>query len=112
MQFTCRDFWKMVYERECGVVMMLSDLVENGRVNRMLLQKIFPMQSGCKSYNNKLKGSGQPLPLLGQAVSHCFTGDFISILPLSDVNLRPLFPAGGVPPVLAYWGHQEGAEVW
>ena len=32
MKFTCRDFWKMVYERECGVVVMLSDLVENGRV--------------------------------------------------------------------------------
>ena len=32
MQFTCRDFWKMVYERECGVVVMLSDLVENGKV--------------------------------------------------------------------------------
>ena len=79
---------------------------------RMQLQMIFPMQSGCKSYNSKLKGSGPPLPLLGQAVSHCFTGDYISILPLGDVNLRPLFPAGGVPPVLAYWGHQEGAEVW
>ena len=32
MKFTCRDFWKMIYERECGVVVMLSDLVENGRV--------------------------------------------------------------------------------
>jgi len=32
MKFTCRDFWKMVYERECGVVVMLSDLVENGMV--------------------------------------------------------------------------------
>ena len=32
MKFTCRDFWKMVYERECGVVVMLSDLVENGKV--------------------------------------------------------------------------------
>jgi len=28
MQFTCRDFWKMIYERECGVVVMLSDLEE------------------------------------------------------------------------------------
>ena len=32
MKITCRDFWKMIYERECGVVVMLSDLVENGRV--------------------------------------------------------------------------------
>ena len=36
MQFTCRDFWKMVYERGCGVVVMLSDLVENGRVGHNL----------------------------------------------------------------------------
>jgi len=36
MKFTCRDFWKMIYERECGVVVMLSDLVENGRVGHHL----------------------------------------------------------------------------
>ena len=36
MQFTCRDFWKVIYERECGVVVMLSDLVENGRVGHNL----------------------------------------------------------------------------
>ena len=34
MRSTCRDFWKMVYERECGVIVMLSDLVENGEVGR------------------------------------------------------------------------------
>ena len=34
MKSTCRDFWKMVYERECGVIVMLSDLVENGEVRR------------------------------------------------------------------------------
>ena len=32
MKSTCRDFWKMVNERECGVIVMLSDLVENGEV--------------------------------------------------------------------------------
>ena len=32
MKSTCRDFWKMVYERECGVIVMLSDLVENEEV--------------------------------------------------------------------------------
>ena len=32
MKSTCQDFWKMVYERECGVIVMLSDLVENGEV--------------------------------------------------------------------------------
>ena len=32
MKSTCQDFWKMVYERECGVIVMLSDLVESGEV--------------------------------------------------------------------------------
>ena len=55
---------------------------------RIQLQMIFPMQSGRKYYNSKLKGSGQPLPLLGQAVSHCFIGDYISTLPLGDVKFE------------------------
>ena len=39
MKFTCRDFWKMVYERECGVVVMLSDLEREwkGRVQPILI---------------------------------------------------------------------------
>ena len=40
MKSTCRDFWKMVYERECGVIVMLSDLVENEEVGRTELQKL------------------------------------------------------------------------
>ena len=32
MEETCRDFWKMVYERECGVIVMLSELAEKGEV--------------------------------------------------------------------------------
>ena len=32
LEETCRDFWKMVYERECGVIVMLSGLVEEGQV--------------------------------------------------------------------------------
>ena len=32
MKSTSRDFWKTVYDRECGVIVMLSDLVENGEV--------------------------------------------------------------------------------
>ena len=34
MESTYQDFWKMVCERECGVIVMLSDLVENGEVGR------------------------------------------------------------------------------
>ena len=28
MRSTTRDFWKMVYSRKCGVVVMLSDTIE------------------------------------------------------------------------------------
>ena len=30
METTVRNFWKMVYDRKCAVVVMLSDLVERG----------------------------------------------------------------------------------
>ena len=42
--------------------------------------------------NSKLKGSEQPLPLLGQAVSHCFVGDYMSMLPLGDVKFETSLP--------------------
>ena len=32
LQSTCRDFWKMVYDRKCGAIVMLSKLNENGKV--------------------------------------------------------------------------------
>ena len=30
---TARNLWKMIYSRCCGVVVMLSELVENGQVS-------------------------------------------------------------------------------
>ena len=36
MKNTCQDFWKMAFERECGLIVMLSDLVENGEVTMKL----------------------------------------------------------------------------
>ena len=32
MESTARDFWKMVHDRKCGVIVMLCDLVEDGEV--------------------------------------------------------------------------------
>ena len=32
MESIARDFWKMVHDRKCGVIVMLCDLVENGQV--------------------------------------------------------------------------------
>ena len=40
MKSTCRDFWKMVYEKECGVIVMLSDLVENGEVGKTEIYRL------------------------------------------------------------------------
>ena len=31
MQSTVRNFWKMVYERNCAVIVMTSDLIEGGQ---------------------------------------------------------------------------------
>ena len=37
MQSTARDFWKMVYDRKCGVIVMLCKLVEASKVGRLKL---------------------------------------------------------------------------
>ena len=47
MKNTCRDFWKMVFERECGLIVMLSDLVEGGEVPGYSLKTLFLM---CINY--------------------------------------------------------------
>ena len=35
MESTARDFWKMVHDRKCGVIVMLCDLVEDGQVQQL-----------------------------------------------------------------------------
>ena len=44
MQSTVRDFWKMVYDRKCGVIVMLSDLVEVGKVGSSRLAVLLCVQ--------------------------------------------------------------------
>ena len=38
MESTTKDFWKMVRERECTVVVMLCGLEENGQVSHSLIR--------------------------------------------------------------------------
>ena len=32
LESTCTDFWKVVYDRKCGAIVMLSQLTEGGEV--------------------------------------------------------------------------------
>ena len=32
MESTCRDFWKMIHDQQCGSIVMLSKLSEDGKV--------------------------------------------------------------------------------
>ena len=34
MESTTRNMWKLIYDRKCGAVVMLSNLVENGMVRQ------------------------------------------------------------------------------
>jgi tyrosine-protein phosphatase non-receptor type 4 len=34
MQHTCKDFWQMVWEQSCELVIMLTEVVENGKVGK------------------------------------------------------------------------------
>ena len=44
MQSTVRDFWKIVHDRKCGVIVMLSDLVEEGKVGSSRLAVLLSVQ--------------------------------------------------------------------
>ena len=40
MEFTARDFWKMIYDRMCGVIVMLCDLMEDGEVKQLAIDSL------------------------------------------------------------------------
>ena len=40
MESTARDFWKMIYDRKCGVIVMLCDLVEDGEVKQLAIDSL------------------------------------------------------------------------
>ena len=35
MKNTVEDFWKMMWEYQCGCIMMLCDLIEDGQVYKL-----------------------------------------------------------------------------
>ena len=51
MESTARNMWKMVYDRKCGAIVMLSQLIENGNVRQALcivnLSVLFPLGEQC-----------------------------------------------------------------
>ena len=48
MEGTCGDFWKMVYDRRCGVVIMLSQLMEQDKVSSFITSTVSVVAS-CQS---------------------------------------------------------------
>ena len=54
MESTTRNMWKLIYDRKCGVVVMLSDLLEDGKVNCGFKKKPLYIQHwdvGALEYN-------------------------------------------------------------
>ena len=41
MESTARNMWKVVYDRKCGAIVMLSDLVEDGMVIKPQAVKLY-----------------------------------------------------------------------
>ena len=40
MESTTRNMWKLIYDRKCGAVVMLSDLIEDGMVSWCLYMHV------------------------------------------------------------------------
>ena len=57
MQSTARDFWKMIHNRKCGVVVMLSDLVEAGKVGSSLCSVWWHTHCMCVVWQERVFGS-------------------------------------------------------
>jgi protein tyrosine phosphatase len=58
MQHTCKDFWQMVWEQSCELVIMLTEVVENGKVRCC---QYWPEKNSTKDY-----GKFQVMTLLEQ----------------------------------------------
>ena len=58
MESTARDFWKMVHDRKCGVIVMLCDLVEEEQV--LTCSAVSPIKT------DNLQHAGDMLPVLAR----------------------------------------------
>ncbi len=68
MESTARNMWKMVYNRKCGAIVMLSDLIENGNVRLLFLNVVqilvhisFPFNRRAVSNTGQLWGRRKSL---------------------------------------------------
>ena len=52
MQSTARDFWKVVYDRKCGVIVTLCDLTEGGKVRMGLIETLTFLELASRSIHH------------------------------------------------------------
>ena len=72
MESTCRDFWKMVHERQCGAIVMLSRLSEDGKVGELGLHAdslVFSATSNLQSNCDRVL-----LAAISSSTSNSMTG--------------------------------------
>ena len=50
MQSTVRDFWKVIYDKKCGVIVMLCDLREDGKVTSVCVCVCVCVCVSCSSF--------------------------------------------------------------
>ena len=70
LENTCRDFWKMIYERDCCAIVMLSGVAEGGQVSGWgsklavsvkVADMILVSSVSCNSLSFPLSGGVSPL---------------------------------------------------
>ena len=99
MQSTARDFWKMIHNRRCGVVVMLSDLVEAGKVGSSLCSVWWHTHCTCVVWQERVFGSMDAYPqpvspaFLRYLLSHCrrcatSTGPAVALTPTESLQSR------------------------
>ena len=87
MEGTCGDFWKMVHDRKCGVIVMTSDLVEEEQVHSVC-NDVHP-HIHCKSCHIQ-EVCYQYWPGSGSTVYGEYTVEFLNEEKLEGFVLRTL----------------------